>query len=92
MASRGATSPGPLVHLRCISVTSQDGSAKGFLRGIWVLNRDPGFREVSGESSEDLETSWGFLDSLVVTSAFAEVDLVYELSANLRGAFRDVVF
>ena len=56
------------------------------------MNRDPGFLEVSGKFRVRLKGFWVFLGVLVVTSAFAEVELVYELSAKTLGAFRDVVF
>ena len=52
--------------------------------GIGVLNRDPGFREVSGKFGVRLGGFFAFWGLLVVTSAFAEVELVYELSNSCR--------
>ena len=39
-----------------------------------------------------MEASWVFWGLLVVTSAFAEVELVYERATKTPGTFRDVIF
>ena len=46
----------------------------------------PGIPGILGKFGSDLEGLRVFLGLLVATSAFAEVELVYELSTNLHGA------